>query len=294
MKNEINESYVYVQKLAFTIFSWLFVLFLFLLGVGLFTVNILVGLLAVTIAVTFIPFVKEKLQARVKRLGILQGVAVLALFIAMGVIAPSASESVEQVVSDTSEQNEETENVDLVVLEEQTVPDEPETVNEQPNTVVPESAQTQEQAQPDVMTRLWIAVDDAFQTRDTYNVQWLSEDPKDTVAILIKSPDDYWNENEIVRQAYRALVKYGKQVFKNPEVTSVGVVIQGNFTDTYGNSTTNEAVRIIMPRTEFEKFNWENLMGRPVSTQIENASEIYMIHPGVRQGINPDKLYLSY
>jgi len=261
--------------------SWVVAIIILLTGLGLLASHVFVGLLSIVIGLIFIPQIGSKISKRIKFLNIIKGILIIVFFIAVIAITPSTP--INEIQTDN-----EVQNVEVKVLgdEEETSA---EIITEDDNQTIIE----QNDEQPDIMNRLWVAVDDALNTRDGYDVQWLDYDITDTVAIVIKSPDDYWDNDAIVREAYSLLVKYGEEVFKNSEVIRVGVVVQGNFIDSYGNEVVKEAVRIIMSRNEFEKFDWENLEYMPISTQIQNSSEIYIIHQSIREDLNLEKLFLT-
>ncbi len=277
MQNTKSGSKTISKKRYSTVLSWIVAVIFILTGLVTMVGNFFVGLIALVTGIIFIPLVSVKIADRVKRLGLIKGILIVVVLIALVAISPESSTTQTEPGLDHSQSNDSS----IVVNEEEV------------DMETSEAGSVEATTEPDVMTRLWIAVDEAFGTRKNYDVEWLDYDPVDTVAIVIKSPDDYWDDDAVVREAYSMLVKYGKEVFDNPEVVSIGVVVQGNFVDSYGNEIVKEAVRIIMPKTEFQKFDWENLKYMPVSSQIQGSSEIYMIHPSIRQNLDPDDLYLS-
>lgn len=138
--------------------------------------------------------------------------------------------------------------------------------------------------------KLWTALDRSKNTRKNFDIKWGSDNG---LVTIIKKDGDYWDENDTVRTSYDILVSYGKETFKINEVKQIKVVVKGKFTDQYGKNSDEDAVRIQMEKSEFEKFNWDNLEGAVIYDQIKKVAEEHYLHPAIRKGISKQKLYLS-
>ncbi len=149
---------------------------------------------------------------------------------------------------------------------------------------------TPEPTKPSFTEQIWIALDKSMKTRDGYKIEY---DTDSKTATIISSVDTAWDENALVRGSYIALVKYGREVFKVNNVDAVRVVVRTKFNDQYGKEVWGDAVRIIMSKEQFNKFDWGNLSYRPVSEQIQGAADGYWVDPVVDIKTTPDKLYLS-
>ncbi len=137
---------------------------------------------------------------------------------------------------------------------------------------------------------LWIALDKSIKSRNGYSVEF---DESSKTASVIETKTTAWDESALVRESFTVLVKYGTEAFKIDGVDAVRVVIKTEFTDNYGKKSIADAVRIIMKKSEFNKFDWKSLSYQPVYSQIKNASEGFYIQPAILQKLNPDKLYLA-
>lgn len=150
---------------------------------------------------------------------------------------------------------------------------------------------TPQPAKPFTMTeRVWIAIDKAFGTRKDYAAGYSTTEK---TAILTMTVNEAWDESALVRATYTSLVKYGREVFKLPDVNSVEIIAKTTFTDKYGKDNVEKAVDIVMSKTEFQKFNWDNLRYMDVASKIESSSDVYYIHPAIMKNLKADKLYLS-
>lgn len=143
---------------------------------------------------------------------------------------------------------------------------------------------------PTIADSLWSALDKSMKTRTNYSVEF---DASSKTASIIKTSTSAWDESALVRDSFTTLVKYGTEAFKINGVDAVRVVVKTEFTDSYGKKNVEDAVRIIMTKSEFGKFDWKNLSYQPVYTRIKNASEAFYIHPAILQKLNPEKLYLA-
>lgn len=138
--------------------------------------------------------------------------------------------------------------------------------------------------------KLWVALDNSMKTRDGYTVEY---DESSKTASVTKTSTDFWDETSMVRGSFTTLVKFGTEAFKIDGVDAVRVVTRSEFTDQYGKKGIEDAVRIIMNKSEFSKFDWNNLKYQSVYSQIKNASEGFYIHPAVLKNLDTSKLYLS-
>lgn len=155
----------------------------------------------------------------------------------------------------------------------------------------PSLAPTKAPVKPPTFTeQLWIALDKSMQTRDGYKIDY---DTDSKTATITSSVSEAWDENALVRGSYTVLVKYGREVFKVNNVDAVRVVVRTKFTDQYGKDSWDDAVRIIMSKAEFNKFNWDNLNYTPVSLQIQAAADGYYVAPAVDAKTTIKELYLS-
>lgn len=138
--------------------------------------------------------------------------------------------------------------------------------------------------------KLWVALDNSMKTRDGYSVEY-NESSK--TASVTKTSTEFWDETSMVRGSFTTLVKFGTEAFKINGVEAVRVVTRSEFTDQYGKKGVEDAVRIIMNKSEFSKFDWNGLKYQSVYSQIKNASEGFYIHPAVLKNLDTSKLYLS-
>ncbi len=168
-------------------------------------------------------------------------------------------------------------------------------VASQPSTATTETATPEPTAKVEAKPlstsdKVWAALDASMKTRDGFSVE--HDEPSKTASI-IKTDKDFWDENSVVRESFTALVKFGMEVFKIEGVEAVRVVTRTEFNDQYGKKNMGDAVRIIMNKSEFVKFEWDNLKFQPVYNPIMNASEGFYIHPAILKNLKTDKLYLT-
>ena len=141
-----------------------------------------------------------------------------------------------------------------------------------------------------LLDQLWRALDRSIKIRKGYDIQY--EDLAKRVTV-IQTEGTFLDETAVVRGGYSTLVAYGMEAFKITGVNVVKVVIKGEFTDVYGKNSIEDAVRISMSKTEFDKYDWKNLEYQPIYTQMENSATEYYVHPAVLKNLNFKDLYLS-
>lgn len=149
---------------------------------------------------------------------------------------------------------------------------------------------TKESKPLSITDKLWIALDNSMKSREGYGVEY---DELSKIATITTTSTNFWDENSIVRGNFTLLVKFGTEAFKIDGVDAVLIVSKTEFTDQYGKKNIEDAIRIVMDKSEFNKFEWNNLKYQPVYNQIKNASESFYIHPAILKKLDPSKLYLS-
>jgi hypothetical protein len=145
---------------------------------------------------------------------------------------------------------------------------------------------------PSTIDQLWSTLDTSMKTREHYDVKY-DGGQKQAYVIFDASDETVWDETALVRDAYELLVKYGREAFKVNGVDEVRVNVKTSFQDQYGQSETEDAVRITMTKAAFGKFNWDELKYQSVWRGISDASDEYYLHPAIERNLNYDKLYLS-
>lgn len=105
--------------------------------------------------------------------------------------------------------------------------------------------------------------------------------------------DSFWDEQSAVNGAVNTLVTFGKGAFKIKGVENVSVSYRSTFTDPYGKNSTDDIARIVMTKTEFKKYNWENLKYKSVYPQIKKSASVFYIHPGALRNIDLSKIKLT-
>ncbi|MCR4277933.1 MAG: hypothetical protein NUV80_00470 [Candidatus Berkelbacteria bacterium] len=137
--------------------------------------------------------------------------------------------------------------------------------------------------------KLWVAYDAIKQNRDGIAIDY-SEATK--AVTLSKTSPTFYDEKSLVKGAVFVFVWYGSQVFKIDGVNELEVEFKTDFTDTYGNKKTDDAVVIFMSKEEFLKYNWKNLEYQPVLNQLRAGGSAY-IHPAIQKSITEKDIHLQ-
>jgi len=107
----------------------------------------------------------------------------------------------------------------------------------------------------------------------------------DNIVIVTYKPSSVWDEKHTVSTTADTMVAVSEKLFKHPQVGMVRVTTQGDFTDQYGNTKTENAVRFGLQRTTVEKINWENfkkMVFIDYNSLIDIADEQWM-HAAVKK-----------
>lgn len=150
--------------------------------------------------------------------------------------------------------------------------------------------------------KLWQAFDNTKDSRykKGFEIQYMPEEKK---VMLISYPEKYWsetnmydlNETRLVSHSINTFVAYGLKAFQIDGVEVVGVDYRMPFTDNYGKQTTETAFKFAMSKSEFGKYDWNNLNNKPVYSQIvHSANETdFEIKPSILRNLEKEKVKLA-
>lgn len=125
--------------------------------------------------------------------------------------------------------------------------------------------------------------------KEEYAVSYDSSMKKITVT---RNPYTAWDETAIVSDTFNDLVKLGKEVLKLQTVDELAIIYKAEFKNQYGQNTTENAVLISMKKANFQKFNWDNLVGQKIFDSIVINSSDYEINPAINNDLDKDKVRL--
>lgn len=114
--------------------------------------------------------------------------------------------------------------------------------------------------------------------------------PETHTAAMSLTSDSFWDEQSAVNGAVNSLISYGKSAFKIKGVENVSVAYRSTFTDAYGKNSTEDIVKIVMAKTEYKKYSWDNLKFRPIYPQLKLSSISFYINPAVLRKIDLSKI----
>jgi len=103
-----------------------------------------------------------------------------------------------------------------------------------------------------------------------------------------------WDETDLVKRAGGTAIFAGNILYQNPNVEDVALFAQGEFTDSYGNTSLDTAVKIIMNKALADQVDWKGLADRHTTDpgNIYRIVDIYSIHPGVLSRIKASEIDL--
>jgi len=150
--------------------------------------------------------------------------------------------------------------------------------------------------------KLWQAFNKVFDDRYKKGTQ-IKYTATDKTVVLIQEPGKYWSETNLydldekrlVETAISSFVQYGREAFKIEGVNRVGVDYRMPFTDSYGKETVSTAFSFSMTKEEFQKYNWNNLNGKPIYYQIIRSTTddpLFSIDPAILRKIDPATITL--
>lgn len=139
------------------------------------------------------------------------------------------------------------------------------------------------------MDKAWEALDSSIETRDKYDIQYIEEDK---LVRVTKEPADYSDETAFVKITYWDFVRYGIVAFQIDGVENIEFLYWNNFTDSYGKANKEKGVDIAMKKSEFKKYDWPELQGQNIYTQMKTSCYEHYINTAVMKYVKTDKLTL--
>ncbi len=97
------------------------------------------------------------------------------------------------------------------------------------------------------------------------------------------SPGDQWDENSLIETSARVSVEGFRLLFDFSQVAAVSMCSQATFTDTYGKSSSKEAVEIEWRRATAAKVDFAGMADLAWTNpeRVFNIASSYSIHPGL-------------
>lgn len=103
-----------------------------------------------------------------------------------------------------------------------------------------------------------------------------------------------WDETDLVKKAGGTAIFTSNILYKNPNVEDVALFAQGEFTDQYGKSDMDTAVKIVIRKSLADQVDWKGLANLHATDpgNIYRISENYSIHAGVLSEVKSSEIDL--
>lgn len=103
-----------------------------------------------------------------------------------------------------------------------------------------------------------------------------------------------WDETGLVKKAGGTAVFASNILYQNPNVEEVALFAQGEFTDQYGKTNLNTAVKIVINKSLADQVDWKGLADRHATDpgNIYRIVDNYSIHPGVMSAVKTSEIDL--
>ena len=111
--------------------------------------------------------------------------------------------------------------------------------------------------------------------------------PDDKIVFITYKPKSVLDEKYFVKTSADTLVAVSERLFKHPKVGLVRVWTQGEFTDAYGQTNTENAVKLGLSRKTAEKINWENFKDLVLVdyNKLLDIADENSIYPAVKKNL---------
>lgn len=105
-------------------------------------------------------------------------------------------------------------------------------------------------------------------------------------AVSVYYTYEAWDEEDTVKAAAGSSVEVFRSLFAHPQVVKVATFAQQDFTDQYGKSEIETAVKFMMDRETADKIDWDGIKDRVLSDYkaLYPLTE-YKIHPTISKNL---------
>jgi len=111
-----------------------------------------------------------------------------------------------------------------------------------------------------------------------------TDNPNDFIVHVYFKPESIWDEEDAVQTAVQSSIKAMEILFQNESISEVAMWEQLEFTDEYGDTETETAVRITMIDTVADQVvSWETVSDRAWSdyTSFFDLADLEYMHPAI-------------
>lgn len=111
-----------------------------------------------------------------------------------------------------------------------------------------------------------------------------------SVVVTFKDDITYWDENDFVKRSANTGVALMEYIFKNPDVKSVNIVTPTTMTDSKGNESLDNVIKVTWDRELSDSVNYKNFKDMVLVEypRYYNEAVTYYIHPGIYKNIKSD------
>ena len=112
-----------------------------------------------------------------------------------------------------------------------------------------------------------------------------TSNPDDFIVHVYFKPDDVWDEAHAMRIAVQTSIKAMETLFEHQDIAEVVMWEELDFTDQYGTTETETAVRIVMDKTTADQItDWEVVADRAFAdySTFFNLAELQYVHPAIQ------------
>jgi uncharacterized protein YdeI (BOF family) len=112
--------------------------------------------------------------------------------------------------------------------------------------------------------------------------------PGGKLVVVYYNPESVWDEKDAMEVAVHTAIKTMEALFENPKIARVVIRQQGDFTDKYGKTKTELAIRIAMDKETADKVaDWETVDDRAWGdyNTFLNLADLQYVHPAISKGL---------
>lgn len=105
--------------------------------------------------------------------------------------------------------------------------------------------------------------------------------------------ETHWNEGRMVGAEMSAFINFCREAFALDGLNEVKWVVSVELTDSRGNASIDEAVKIDMLRDAFALYDWDNLADKRIYEQFSSDCVNFWVRPSIANRASANDVYYS-
>lgn len=135
--------------------------------------------------------------------------------------------------------------------------------------------------------------EDLFGSKEVDDFKLSYDDTEKKYVVAYTPTEQFWDETAFMRTGMTDYVLFCKKAYAISDVTAVDFEISTTLTDAKGNDAVEPVLSILMPKSEFDSFNWDNLEYQDIYDSFVQSCTLFWAHPAIINNADLTEIYYA-